>query len=269
VLTDRLGNVTRESVVDAMVGTADTGVRRSRRSADAAADAPVVLSVEQGRVSLEIRRGECVGLAGQRNSGALELAQAIVGLRRTTMAVEVDGRAVSPRTPAAAMAAGIAFAPEDRHASGFVPALSVADNATMAAWPRLSRGGFLDLGAQRRVTRDMIERLAIRAGEDDHVEHLSGGNQQKVMMARALALDPSVLVLIHPTAGVDIASKESLFGAIDAVCRTGCATLVVSDELDELQQCDRVLVVVDGAITHEHERGWDEATLIAEMEGAR
>jgi simple sugar transport system ATP-binding protein len=276
VLRSPLRDVGKADVVAAMVGEGESaqsvGTPRTRLQAGTSAALAVEgFTVGQaiGPLSFAVREGECVGLAGQRNSGVLEIGRALVGLERARGELTVgDQTRRVPRNPAEALAAGIAFAPEDRHESGFVPAMSVTDNSTMAVWPRLSRGGVLRVGEQREVTRKLIDRLAIHAGERDALAHLSGGNQQKVMMGRALARDPVALVLLHPTAGVDIASKDSLFAAIDQVCEAGCGTLIVSDELDELHRCDRVLVVVNGCITHEHGDTWDEERLIAQMEGS-
>jgi simple sugar transport system ATP-binding protein len=99
------------------------------------------------------------------------------------------------------------------------------------------------------------------------VGSLSGGNQQKVVLARALASEPEVLVLVHPTAGVDVASKETLFDAVDAVRRTGVGVLLVSDEVDELKECDRVVVLVQGKVTQTFDKDWEDRDMVAAMEG--
>jgi simple sugar transport system ATP-binding protein len=114
----------------------------------------------------------------------------------------------------------------------------------------------------------MIAQLDVHtSGPAQLVGELSGGNAQKVVMARALASDPAVLVLVQPTAGVDVRSKESLLGAVDAETRRDRAVLLVSDEIDDLRVCDRVVVMVGGRLVAEHGRGWREADLVAEIEG--
>ena len=114
----------------------------------------------------------------------------------------------------------------------------------------------------------MIEKLAIKTpGPDLPVSSLSGGNQQKVVMARALADDPRLLVLINPTAGVDVRSKEFLLGKVEETAQTGTGVLIASDELDDLRMCDRVLVMFQGRVTSEIARGWHDHDLVAAMEG--
>jgi simple sugar transport system ATP-binding protein len=118
------------------------------------------------------------------------------------------------------------------------------------------------------LARKLITSLDVHtAGPHQPVAELSGGNSQKVVMARALASDPDVLVLVQPTAGVDVRSKESLLGAVDAETRRGRGALLVSDELGDLRICDRVLVMAAGRVIAEHPRGWDETELVAEIEG--
>jgi simple sugar transport system ATP-binding protein len=114
----------------------------------------------------------------------------------------------------------------------------------------------------------LIDDLAIKtSGPDQDVADLSGGNQQKVVMARALSSDPALLVLMDPTAGVDVKSKESLLGVVDRVARAGSAAIVVSDELDDLRVCDRVLVMFHGEVVREFGRDWTEQELVAAIEG--
>jgi simple sugar transport system ATP-binding protein len=146
--------------------------------------------------------------------------------------------------------------------------MTVGDNATLTVLERLGRYGFVGTGRRREVAGELIERLDIRTeGPDQPVSDLSGGNAQKVVMARALASDPRLLVLINPTAGVDVKSKESLLSRVDSARDDGTAVLVVSDELDDLRRCDRVLVLFHGRIVAEHRAGWHDHELIASIEG--
>ena len=134
--------------------------------------------------------------------------------------------------------------------------------------PRLARHGLIDRQERDRIADSLIAQLAIKTpGSALPVQSLSGGNQQKVVMARALAGDPKVLVLISPTAGVDVRSKQSLLEAVSAASASRTAVLVVSDELDDLRACDRVLVMFRGRVVRELDAGWDDNEMVAAMEG--
>ncbi len=208
-------------------------------------------------VSLDVRAGECVGLFGLRGSGATTIADAVVGLVRPSAGdIEIDGDSVG-------------YVPEDRHARGFVPTLGVDENLTLSILDRISRFGIVS-GTRRRDAADaMSERLQIVASSGDQLlSELSGGNQQKVVVGRALASRPAVLVVVSPTVGVDVASKEALLGVVDRARQDGTAVLLVSDDLDELRICTRVLVVRRGVIVRELlEPPWDRHELIAASEG--
>lgn len=145
---------------------------------------------------------------------------------------------------------------------------SVGENATMTIPGRLGRFGFICPRRKRQSAQAAIDALDIAAsGPGQIVSGLSGGNQQKVVMARALANTPDVLVLIDPTVGVDIKSKEALLAAVDAVRQEGKAILLSSSELDDLRICDRVLVMTRGEVTAEFAAGWNDSELIARIEG--
>jgi simple sugar transport system ATP-binding protein len=239
------------------------------------ADAPVLLSVRELRtrsgaeLSMEARAGEVVGIAGAGGSGKVEAAEAIVGLARPSGGtVVVDGRTLRPGSVPDALAAGVGFVPQDRHREGLVPQLSIAENVTMTVPDRVGRNGFISRSRRDALARTVIGDLAIKTtGPDVAVSDLSGGNQQKTVMGRALAGDPKLLVLITPTAGVDVRSKQTLLGVVDDVRRRGSTVLVVSDELDDLRICDRVLVMFQGRVVGEKPRGWTDNELIAAMEG--
>jgi simple sugar transport system ATP-binding protein len=221
-------------------------------------------------VSLEVRRGECVGLFGLRGSGAVAVADAVAGLLSPVAgSIALDGRPLETGKVDRALARGVAYVPEDRHARGFVPTLGVRENLTMPILERLSRWGLVASSRTRRAAAPIAERLQIvSSGTEQPVAELSGGNQQKVVVGRALVSEPSLLVVISPTVGVDVASKEALLGVIDEARRAGTAVLLVSDDLDELRICTRVLVVRRGEIVRELTAPpWDRQTLIAAAEG--
>jgi simple sugar transport system ATP-binding protein len=163
---------------------------------------------------------------------------------------------------------GVGYVPRDRHARGIVPLLSIAENMTLTILDRMGRAGVILPRRQADAASRMIHSLQIVASSPEQpVKELSGGNQQKAVMARALASDPKVLVLLYPTQGVDIASKEALFAIVERARAGGTAVLVVSDELDELSVCDRVLVIFKGRLTAEFAMGWESEAMVAAIEG--
>jgi simple sugar transport system ATP-binding protein len=160
---------------------------------------------------------------------------------------------------------GIAYVPEDRHANGFCDNLSVEENIALPVLRRISRWGFVSKTRRRALANSLIARLHIKVSDPSQgVSELSGGNQQKTVMGRALASEPAVLFLECPTAGVDIASKQTLF---EAIRESASAVLLVSDEIDELAECDRVLVMFAGTIVREITGSWKEHEMVAAMEG--
>jgi simple sugar transport system ATP-binding protein len=277
VADDVVAQLPKAALVSAMVGQ-ELAAREAR--ADAAvvappADAPVALAVDgltvAGRVddvSLTLRVGEKVGVAGLTGSGRVELAEAIVGERRPDAGtVRVRSDVVRPGSVRAARDSGIGYVPGDRHASGFCGNLSVEENISLPVLERLGTAGWVSPQKRRALADDLIGDLQIKVSSPGQLaDQLSGGNQQKTVMARALAVDPSVLVLVSPTAGVDIASKEALF---DTIREAEPAVLLVSDEIDELALCDRVVVMFDGRVHTEFPRGWEESDMVAAIEGMK
>jgi simple sugar transport system ATP-binding protein len=192
-----------------------------------------------------------------------------VGLHSATSGrIEIAGRRPRPGSVPDALAAGAGFVPQDRHQQGFVPDMSIADNGTLSVPDRLGTRGFINARRRDTIATAMIENLAIKTPSPQvAVSGLSGGNQQKVVMARALAGDPRLLVLINPTSGVDVRSKEFLLDKVEQEARSGAGVLIASDELDDLRVCDRVLVMFQGRVTTEVTRGWHDHELVAAMEG--
>ncbi|MEU2427292.1 sugar ABC transporter ATP-binding protein [Streptomyces sp. NPDC007851] len=275
IVTAPVAELPRAELVAAMTGEAAADLRQERTgSLD---EGTVAALTVQGLgsddtytdVTFRVGAGEIVGLAGAAASGRTEVAETVVGLRAAaTGKLEIAGRRPRPGSVPAALAAGAGFVPQDRHHQGFVPDMSIADNATLSVPRRLGRNGFLSRGRRDRLAEGMIENLAIKTpGPELPVSALSGGNQQKVVMARALADDPRLLVLINPTAGVDVRSKEFLLGKVEETAESGTGVLIASDELDDLRMCDRVLVMFQGRVTTEMARGWHDHDLVAAMEG--
>ncbi len=228
-----------------------------------------IAGVDFRDVSFSVRRGEVVGISGATSSGRIGVAEAIAGLgRRSAGEIRIDGRSLRSGDVPAALALGVGCVPKSRHDQGLVLPLPVADNTTMTITDKLGAWGFIAPRRRSEVTRAAIRDLGIvTEGPEQPVSSLSGGNQQKVVMGRALANDPSVLVLMDPTAGVDVKSKEALLAVVERMRRSGKAILVVSGELEDLRTCDRVLVMRHGGIVAEHKAGWSDNALVASIEG--
>jgi galactofuranose transport system ATP-binding protein len=206
--------------------------------------APRVASVD-----LDVHEGEIVGLAGLLGSGRTETARAIFGLDASQAGtIRFGGRDTDFRTARDAIAAGIGFCSEDRKTEGIVPDMSVRDNLTLALLPRLTRHGVIDQARQREIVDRLIKRLGIRlASPEQKIRELSGGNQQKVLLARWLCMNPKLLILDEPTRGIDVAAKAEIQGLIRELARDGLGVLMISSELEELTEgCHRVSVLRDG-----------------------
>ncbi|MEU2619450.1 sugar ABC transporter ATP-binding protein [Streptomyces sp. NPDC007157] len=205
-------------------------------------------------VSLAVRPGEVVGLGGLLGSGRSETAKAIAGALPTdTGQVVVGGVPVRAGSTAAAIRAGISLLPEDRKSEGIMPGLSVRENIALAALPGLSRFGLVDDARVDRIVETFMKRLRIKAaGAHQKVGELSGGNQQKVLLARWLALHPKVLLLDEPTRGIDVGAKAEVQALIDELADDGLAVLLISSDTEELiEGSDRVVVLKDGVVVRE------------------
>jgi simple sugar transport system ATP-binding protein len=278
ILTAPVADVPHEALVRAMTGHDGSGPSAAATRPAVPGGSPAVLEVAgltlsgfYDDVTLRVRAGEMVGLVGSGSSGKVAVAETVAGLRRADAGtVTVGGAHPRPGSVPAALDAGLGYLPQDRHREGLVPLLSVAENATMTIAGRLGPAGTVLPARQRAAARQMIADYDIRtSGPDQPVSGLSGGNAQKVVLARALASDPKALVLVSPTAGVDVRSKESLLGAVAGAAAQGTGVLIVSDELDDVRGCDRVLVMFHGRVVRERPAGWADAELVAAAEGVQ
>ncbi|HET6626703.1 MAG TPA: sugar ABC transporter ATP-binding protein [Nocardioidaceae bacterium] len=225
------------------------------------ADAPVVLEVEGlavngtfSDVSFSVRAGEIVGLAGLVGSGRSSILESVYGARRSTDGVvKVDGKRLRPGSVNAAVRAGVGLAPEERKSQGLLLDEAIYRNITVSSLDRFARAGFLDSGAERVAAAELTEALDVRpAGVDRPVRTLSGGNQQKVVLARWLMRHCRVLLLDEPTRGVDVGARSEIYALIRSLSARGVAVVVVSSEVEEvLGLADRVLVVREGDVVHQ------------------
>ncbi|MGX1274392.1 sugar ABC transporter ATP-binding protein [Streptomyces phaeoluteigriseus] len=205
-------------------------------------------------VSLSIRPGEVVGLGGLLGSGRTETAKTIAGaLPPRSGKVTVAGVPLRGGSTQAAIRAGISLLPEDRKSEGIVPGLSVRENIALAVLPRLSRFGLVSEARVDGIVDTFIERLRIKASSPrQKVGELSGGNQQKVLLARWLAMNPKVLLLDEPTRGIDVGAKAEVQKLVDELAADGLGVLLISSDLEELiEGSDRVVVLKDGAVVGE------------------
>jgi len=224
-------------------------------------DAPVVLEVEGlalagefSDVSFRVHAGEIVGLAGLVGSGRSEILETIYGARKATAGtVSVDGRRLRPGSVAGAVRSAVGLCPEERKSQGLLLDEAVYRNITMSSMPRFSRGGFLDRTREREAATELTESLDVRpAGVERAVRTLSGGNQQKVVLARWLLRDCRVLLLDEPTRGVDVGARSEIYALVRSLAARGVAVVVVSSEVEEvLGLADRVLVVREGEVVHQ------------------
>jgi ribose transport system ATP-binding protein len=200
-------------------------------------------------VSIDVRPGEIVGLAGLLGSGRTETARAVFGAAPSEAgSVYFGGKRLDPRSPDDAIHAGVGFVSEDRKAEGIIPELSIRENLTLAALPTLTRFGIVSRARQRELVDRFMKRLGIKAtSADQRIRELSGGNQQKVLLARWLATDPKLLILDEPTRGIDIGAKGEIQHLVNELAAAGLGVLMISSELEELVEgSSRVVVLRDG-----------------------
>jgi rhamnose transport system ATP-binding protein len=202
-------------------------------------------------VALEVRAGEVVGLAGLVGAGRTELARVLFGITPADSGtIALNGKPIEIRSPRSAVEQGIAYVPEDRRRHGVILEMPIAANMTLAIHPTLFPGTWLRLNAERRLAFDFIRELGIKAaGPDAPGGTLSGGNQQKVALARWLATEPKLLILDEPTQGVDIGAKAEIHKIIRQLAKKGLAVLMISSDLPEiLGMSDRIAVMRGGTI---------------------
>jgi rhamnose transport system ATP-binding protein len=272
VVTDAIADTSTQKLIHAMVGR-DLDALFPKEVAEVG---ETVLKVDrltrEGEftdVSFEVRAGEIVALAGLVGAGRSEVARAIFGIDRADAGgVEVHGRRLPPASPNAAMDAGIGFVPEDRRQQGLVMPISIERNMALASLQRLQRFFLIPRLAERRFASDWAKRLQLRYGRlSDPASSLSGGNQQKIVLAKWLARRPTLLIVDEPTRGIDVGTKAEVHRLLSDLANEGVAILMISSELPEvLGMADRVIVLFEGRVSGEFARS--EATELAIMQAA-
>jgi ribose transport system ATP-binding protein len=279
LFTAALSDLTPEEIVEGIVGREiDGGVLSWQERTLPEEPVPLLeaRSLRSGRrvrdVSFRLRPGEILGLAGLMGSGRTELARCLFGVDRVEGGeLLLRGRPVDVSSPRKATAAGIALIPEDRREQGLVLDHSVRDNLLLPLLGRIERGPFLSDRAGNSLARSLIQRFSVKVANPNRpVRLLSGGNQQKVVIAKWLGIEPDVLIMDEPTAGVDIGTKSEILDMIRSLADDGKGIIVISSELPELLAvCDRILVLRDGSVAQDlHRRDVrDEESLQLAVQG--
>ncbi len=260
VLTEKLSNLKREDIVNKMVGRKIDEIFPEMNT-----DIDDVLLAVKGftkagefeNISFDVRRGEIVGLAGLVGAGRTEIVTAIFGEKKLDAGeVFVKGKSVKIKNSRHAVREKIAFVSEDRKFFGLNLIGSLKDNVALVILRQLSRYGLLDRGKINKRTRTMMEKLQIKARSAEQlVESLSGGNQQKVVLAKWLLTEPEIFIMDEPTRGIDVGAKSEVYKLINGLAREGKAIILISSELPEVVRlCNRVIVLHEGKITGELER---------------
>lgn len=248
----RDGSISRDELVAVMVGgrpLATAGAKASRPQASPALSARGLISEQLRGVDLDVHAGEIVGVYGIPGSGREQLGPVLVGRTRREGEIRVGGSSLRARSVRAAIAAGIGYVPAERRTEALMLDASVQRNLTVAMTRRLSRRGILTTSAERAVTKRWMDTLHIAGTPGSPVRTLSGGSQQKVVLARWLAADCPVLVLVEPTRGVDIATKAEIYRLLHSLAADGKAVLVISSDIEEVSVvADRVLVLRAGRV---------------------
>jgi ribose transport system ATP-binding protein len=278
LLTEPLSTVTPTQIVEGIVGKKIEGQLNYREREGLDDHEPVleVSGLTSGPlvqdVTFTVHAGEIVGLAGLMGSGRTELARTLFGIDRATSGtIRLHGKEVTIANPSQAIGHGLALIPEDRREQGLVLDHSVRENLLLPLLDRLRKGPVLDGRAAKALSTNLIQRFAIKTANPNRpIRLLSGGNQQKVVIAKWLGTDPDVLILDEPTAGVDIGTKSEILDMVRALADAGKAVIVISSEYPELLAVsDRILILRDGSVARDMRRSeiTDEESLQLAVQG--
>ena len=257
-------DVTRDQLIRMMVGRTISNLF-PKQEVQAGG---VMLKVEHlGRagsfhdINFELRKGEILGMAGLVGAGRTKVARAIFGVEPATSGhIYLDGRRVRITSPQQAIALGLAYVPEDRQLHGLIPAMNITSNISLPRLPEFANWGWMKNKSERKATYDAACQMEVRANNIWQLaRELSGGNQQKVVLAKWLATQPRILILDEPTRGIDVGTKAAVHALMSKLASEGLAILMISSELPEvLGMSDRILVMREGHMTAEFTRA--EAT---------
>ena len=251
-------DLTKLKMVSLMIGRDATSVLHKKKTASAGLDVRELVLKARGlsrahrtkQIDIDIRTGEVLGVAGLLGSGRTELAKILFGDDIPDEGeIEINSIPARLRSPREAIRLGLGFCSEDRKAEGVFPQMSVMENMTIGILGQLSRGGVLSAGAQAKIAETYIDKLRIRtSGPGQRMKELSGGNQQKVLLARWLCKKPILMILDEPTRGIDLGAKSEIEEIISELARDGVAVLMISSEMEELiRSCDRIAVLSEGS----------------------
>ncbi len=256
VVTDSAASFSEEKLIASMVGREFSEIFPAKKGSSK--DAPVlfsfdgILHMSNKRVAFSVQEGEVLGFGGLQGQGQIELLQSIFGLGGCeSLSLQILGTRVAVKNPIHAMRHGIALVPENRNEEGVFPILSVLENLSAPTVDHRKRLGFIRRLEEHSVVRDMVDRLSIRiSSQRQQAQSLSGGNMQKLVIGKWLIFDPHVIVLLEPTKGVDVATKQQIYRLIRELAERGVAVIVnTSDMLELIGVCDRVLVMNRGMLT--------------------
>ncbi|ACM31190.1 sugar ABC transporter ATP-binding protein [Rhizobium rhizogenes] len=271
-----LANMSKMDLVQNMLGRELAAFEAIGRDIDVRNDKPIRLQLNNGghgirvrEVVLSLREGEITGLAGLLGSGRTETARILFGVDKLERgSLQFEGQPRRYSEPAAAIADGIGLVSEDRKVDGIIPDMSIRDNMTLALLPKLKKNGVVDRVRQDEIVARFIKSLGIKcASPEQAIKELSGGNQQKVLLARWLCTNPRVLIIDEPTRGIDIGAKTEILKLLRGLADEGLSVLMISSEIEELLAvADRVIVLSDGMSVAELPRqNLSEASLLAAM----
>lgn len=257
--TVNTSETSNEEIVKMMVGREILG--NTKEQSNCPKDSPIVLEVENlsvgdsvKNVSFKLRKGEILGFSGLMGAGRTEVARAIFGADKITGGtIKVMGSTVDIDTPCSAVHNGICYIPEDRKRYGLLLDKSVTENSVLASLPHYNKFGFIDDRAARLDAEKMNKKLRTKTPNMKQIlRNLSGGNQQKVVVAKWLLRDADIFIFDEPTRGIDIGAKSEMYDLIEELTRNGKSVIMISSELAEIQRCsDRVIVMCEGRITAE------------------
>jgi len=254
--TKDTSDLTKEAMINMMVGRVI--YEKPKSKSNVAPDAPVVLKITNlnsgnmvNGVSFDLHKGEILGFAGLMGAGRTETARALYGADKTTGTIEVNGRRVTIKNPMDAVKLGIGYLSEDRKRYGLATKLSVVENSVMASYEELSPSFLIKNKVLTNSTKEYVEKLSIKTPSiDQFVRNLSGGNQQKVVIAKWLIKNSSILIFDEPTRGIDVGAKSEIYSLMNELVKEGKSIMMISSDLTEvLRMSDRVVVMNEGRIT--------------------